>query len=128
MKERKLWMGFLVLAFVFGTMLTSCQVEDSEPTYYTVYTRSGNASDVPDLQDNYYRTRLLTEEQFNNQASSAFYQNARKNNWTESEIYACLIGMNFSESIANTLKREIVNNKHIEIGFRRGDFIQWLLK
>jgi len=125
MKNKKLWLGILVLVFV--SMLTGCQMEDSEPTY-TVYARSGNASDVPNLQDNYYVYWVHTDEQFNSQVSSTFYQNAEKNNWTENEIYACLIGMGLSNDVANELKEKIISNKHFEIGYRKGDYIHWLLK
>ena len=128
MKNKKLWLGILVMGLVFVSMLTGCQTEDSDPTTYTVYTRSGNASDEPDLQNNYYVTWVLTDAQFNSQVSSAFYQYATKNNWTENEIYACLIGMDLSENTANKLKNEIISNKHFEIGYRKGDYIHWLLK
>ena len=116
------------MVLVFVSMLTGCQMEDSEPTTYTVYTRIGNASDLPDLQDNYYRYWVLTDEQFNSYVSSTFFQNAKKNNWTENEIYAFLIGIGCSENVANELKGKIISNKHFEIGFRKGDYIHWLLK
>jgi hypothetical protein len=127
MENKKFLLGILVMVLVFGSMLTGCQMEDSGPTY-TVYISRGKASDEPDLQDGYYQTLPLTDAQFKSQVGSAFYQNANKNNWTESEIYACLIGMNFSEKTANELKKRIVSNKHIEIGFRKGGYIDWLLK
>jgi hypothetical protein len=128
MENKKFWLGILVMVLVFGSMLIGCQTDpEPEPTY-TVYTRTGNASDIPDLQNYYYRTRIYSDAQFNSQVSSAFYQNASKNNLTESEIYACLIGMDFSENTANELKKEIISNKHFEVGYRLGDYIHWLLK
>jgi hypothetical protein len=127
----RLWLGTLVLALIFGIMLTGCPQptggSGSDPTY-SVWTRRGNATDAPTFQDGYYYTRVLTDNEFNTEVNTPFYQNAAKHNWTESDLTSYFTGLGFSNDAVNDVMTKIINNRHIEIGSREGAYIDWLLK
>lgn len=126
-KSIKLWLGTLIMVLLMGIMLTSCP-QPTDGSTYTVLTRRGNASDVPTLQDEYYFSEVLTDDEFNFQVSTDFYRNATHNNWNANEIKAYFIGLGFSSDIANDVVTTITSNKHVEIGSRSGAYIYWLLK
>ena len=127
MKQKKIWLGMLAMALVFGMLLISCSMEPDDPTY-AVWTDSVSYSQFQStfgtLNDGYYRKIELTNAEF----KSMSLPNEYKHNWTEDQIYNWFIGRDFISSEANQMKSWVITTSHCFIASRSGGTVYILIK
>jgi len=129
MKSRKLWLGILVLTLVFGTILTGCETEPSDPTY-TVWTDTVSYTEFYNsfgtLNDGYYVHLELTSSQWSQISPSL--TNEGKYEWTEDQIKKWFIGRGFGNAEANQETAWLMTISHGFIASRTGSLVYMILK
>ena len=131
MKQKKIWLGMLVLALALGIILTGCKQEPSDPTY-TVWTDSTSYSEFSSafggltLNDGMYIRYEFTSSEWNTIKPS--FTNEGKHNWTESEIKKWFIGRGFGNSEADRETSWFMTISHGFIASRTGSLVYMFLK
>ena len=131
MKQKKNWLGMLVMALALGITVTGCPQEPSDPTY-TVWTGTDTYSEFSrafgglTLNDGMYIRYEFTSSDWDSIKKSLTKEG--KYNWTESEIKKYFIGRGFGNYEAERETSWLMTIKHGFIASRSGSVVYMLLK
>jgi hypothetical protein len=131
MKRFRFFALAIVVLLAMCLSFTACDSGDTGPVTYTVWVKSFSSwssdPNFANLSDGYHKIVALTDSQFNTWRNGD-YSNAAEKVWTEEQISNQLVDWGFGITEAKKAAKDLVSNRHAELGARFGSTLRCILK